>query len=40
MHLLRLRPLAALLLLCTLVSAQTAPPQGGKTLSGFGPARA
>src|SRR5215213_10382612 len=40
MHLGRLRPLAALLLLCSMVSAQAAPPQDGKSLSGFGPARA
>src|SRR3954471_14463135 len=37
----RPRPLAALLLLCALLSAQAAPPpQDGKTMSGFSAARA
>ena len=40
MHLVRPRPLVALLLLCALVSAQAAPPQDGKPLSGFSAARA
>ncbi|MBV8860012.1 MAG: M28 family peptidase [Acidobacteria bacterium] len=40
MRLSRLRPLAATFLLCTVISAQAAPPQGGKPLSGFTPARA
>jgi N-acetylated-alpha-linked acidic dipeptidase len=37
MRLLRLRPLAALALLCALVSAQAAPPAEEKGLSGFTP---
>src|SRR5215217_7225840 len=40
MRLLCPRPLAATLLLCALVSAQAAPPQDGKPLSGFSAARA
>ena len=36
----RLRPLAALLLLCAVLSAQAALPQDGKPLSGFGAASA
>jgi N-acetylated-alpha-linked acidic dipeptidase len=35
MRLLRLRPFAALLLLCALVSAQTAPPAAERALTGF-----
>jgi N-acetylated-alpha-linked acidic dipeptidase len=38
MRLLRLRSVAATLLLCALVSAQAAPPQDGKPLTGFTPA--
>jgi N-acetylated-alpha-linked acidic dipeptidase len=35
MRLPRPRPLAALLLLCAVLTAQAAPPQGGKPMSGF-----
>ncbi|MFL6332514.1 MAG: transferrin receptor-like dimerization domain-containing protein [Pyrinomonadaceae bacterium] len=40
MRLLRLRPLAAFLLLCAVLSAQALPPQDGKAVSGFSAARA